>query len=613
MNFKELAKTEMKRRSGLKSRINSSVNILLEKYHEEKLSFALFEREQTRLLKYLDSLDDLNTEISDVCDEKGLDSDDEACLSDIHNEQEYFSSVQEHLSNLSSSLAPQTSIQTDSSNSGSHDALVNAIEKLRSIPSKPHLPCPRFNGSDSDRLSFKDFFTQFNNSIDDSLSGSIKLTYLRNYLTGYAYQIISHLSISDEYYSVAVSLLKSEFLDEEYIVDEYFKKIINSSPKFDSDFEGLRQFLNESRASLYELKSHNVNLMEEETSGNKLISHIIFDKLPNIFKRELVHKVNSNYPSINQLFDNYQDIIKTLARTTNRRDSNKSNDAFKPNLKPKSFNTPSYRPQRSFSSKPYAAPEKQPASSAKSKPMPATLENFHTQTAKTAPFKSFCKFCNLEGHSMMHCTRVATHEARIEKCRDLNLCELCTSSKHSKQSCFGIQGKLSWECRICRRKSHVSALCPDYKPNSFNASPSHTNICINSGLQSQDFILPVMSVLAKRGRHQFKFNCLIDTGSQRSYVAPRVIQSLNIDTSNYNTVLYDVSTFLGERKKELTQLVLDVDLPGKSIAMPILVDSDFNLEFKVNAFGHAISNLKNLGFQLAADFDANSDLIKVDG
>ena len=52
--------------------------------------------------------------------------------------------------------------------------------------------------------------------------------------------------------------------------------------------------------------------MEEDTAGCKQLSHIVFSKLPTSAKRELVHKVDDNYPFLNHIFDNYREIIKTL-------------------------------------------------------------------------------------------------------------------------------------------------------------------------------------------------------------------------------------------------------------------------------------------------------------
>ena len=121
---------------------------------------------------------------------------------------------------------------------------------------------------------------QFSNCVDacGKLSDANKLTYLRSYVTGYAFNVISHLSISDDNYTVALKLLKDEFLDIPFIIDESFKTLIASSPKFDPDFAGARSYINECRALVYELKQYQVDLLDVNTSGCNLLSHIIFFK-----------------------------------------------------------------------------------------------------------------------------------------------------------------------------------------------------------------------------------------------------------------------------------------------------------------------------------------------
>ena len=56
-------------------------------------------------------------------------------------------------------------------------------------------------------------------------------------------------------------------------------------------------YVNECRAIIHDLKQYDIDLMEEDTAGCKLLSHIIFSKLPTSVKRELVHKVDNNDPS----------------------------------------------------------------------------------------------------------------------------------------------------------------------------------------------------------------------------------------------------------------------------------------------------------------------------
>ena len=325
MAFKKQTKEQNKSRAGYKSRITFAIDDLDAKLSSKVLTEGLFEREQSKILKWLDKIEEINTQISDICDKGDIDIDNEARQADMRNEQVYCSQIQSRLSIISANFAtPQIPVSLPQPASN-QDALVSAIAKLQSNPVKPKLQCSQFSGKEADKLEFKNFLIQFQNCVDagGNLPGSAKLTYLWSYLTGYAYKIISHLSITDDNYDTAIDLLKDEFLDTEFIADEYFRQIIKASPKYDQSFENVRQYLNETRAALHELKSYNIDLLEENTSGNKLISHIIFDKLPNVIKRELVHKVDSNFPTVNQLFDNYNDILKTLIRTSYKREFDK--------------------------------------------------------------------------------------------------------------------------------------------------------------------------------------------------------------------------------------------------------------------------------------------------
>ena len=66
------------------------------------------------------------------------------------------------------------------------------------------------------------------------------LAYLCSCLSDYALQIISHLTVTDGNYDVAVNLLNDDFLIEEFIIDETFKQILNESPKYNPKFNGVK-------------------------------------------------------------------------------------------------------------------------------------------------------------------------------------------------------------------------------------------------------------------------------------------------------------------------------------------------------------------------------------
>ena len=66
---------------------------------------------------------------------------------------------------------------------------------------------------------------------------------------------MSHLSIEDENFEVAIDLLKKEFLDIRFIIDKIFKQLLGSSPIYDPEFVNIKSFLSEIKADLCELKT----------------------------------------------------------------------------------------------------------------------------------------------------------------------------------------------------------------------------------------------------------------------------------------------------------------------------------------------------------------------
>ena len=112
-------------------------------------------------------------------------------------------------------------------------------------------------------------------------SDEVKLTLLKNYLSDYALQLKSHLTWENYNNSVTIDLLKREFLNENLIINAIFNQVHSYKPKYDPEYFNISQFLAEIRIDLAELKgSYDLKHFEEPNGGNKLMSHLIFEKLP---------------------------------------------------------------------------------------------------------------------------------------------------------------------------------------------------------------------------------------------------------------------------------------------------------------------------------------------
>ena len=194
----------------------------------------------------------------------------------------------------------------------------------------------------------------------------MKFTYLRSYLRGYASKVIQHLLINDENYSVAIELLESEFLDRRFLVDEFFRKLLDSQPKFDNEFLGTKLFINEIRCILSDLKTHKFDLLCHPAS-KAFISHLVFRKLPVSFKQELVRKLGDNFPEIDAIFENYAEIVRTLT------------------LRPRPLSKPKFD-------------EKQIAS----KPI---LNNSLLNAENKNFIRRSCEFCQSEDYLMVNCKK----------------------------------------------------------------------------------------------------------------------------------------------------------------------------------------------------------------
>ena len=60
------------------------------------------------------------------------------------------------------------------------------------------------------------------------------------------------------------------------------------------------------------MQKYDVDLIGDK-SANRLIRHRIFEKLSCSFQQELVRNLDDYYPNIEQIFDKYVDVIRTIS------------------------------------------------------------------------------------------------------------------------------------------------------------------------------------------------------------------------------------------------------------------------------------------------------------
>ena len=496
--------------------------------------------------------------------------------------------------------------QPSESKGVSAEKVLDMISKFNSDGKPPKLDCGNFNGTEKDKFAFNTFLNQFNNVIGSrkNLSKSAKQTYLYGYLRDYALKVVKHLPISDDNYDLALQMLKNEFLDVPYITDETFKNILNSAPtpEFDPEYLSVKVYLNEVKAYLYDLKAHQVDLLGD-TAGNKFASHVIFNKLPVSIKRELVRKVGSSYPTLNEIFDNYNDVIKILLKTGPAKKSfskpmNKSNVNDRQSSKAMvSSNKPPYKLNA----------EKGPSVRPKEKP---TMQNF-SSINKSDYYK--CKLCSTGGHSIGGCPTFTSCNARIDRLKELGLCFRCAGSGHTEVQCYGKQNKLRFECRSCKRRDHITPLCPyaDAAP----VTRTSVNLCFAQRSFDGSNMLPTITLTLRNGPYKRKVRCMIDSGSQRSYISEHSAKDLCCNINDMFNMECEVGTYIGQDIVPFKQMSTGIYVNGMFVHVPLLIDAKLDIGFEVPGLNLVINKLKrhNIKFLDHSFYsDANHDFLQVD-
>ena len=469
------AKTLKRERAVIKRKIT----IALEKFESSETANAVKSSSRDSILSHLKGIERLDNQINAVfCDDDSEDLSNEL-LMEIDSQTAYSLDVSSRVKDFSP--APTNSNQGHIS----HDI------KL------PNLSCNIFSGEGVGNLEFFDFITQFKNVIGyrTNVSNSSKLIYLRSYLRGYASKVIQHLQNNDSNYDVAVNILESEFLNKDGLTDDLFKKLLGAKPKTDSSFLETKMYITEIRCILSDLTNYNCDLVGNDSSL-KLVSHVVFSRLPFAFRQELARKLSNNYPSVTQIFDNYVDVIRTITMKTST--ASKIEDIPVPSTSSESTTIPQNK--CSLSNK---------------------TEMFTTVQSSSKFGNKVCRLCTNRNHSMTKCTKYPTYNDRIARCQEISLCTLCSSLNHKTDKC---NANLCFGCNICKDKLHITALCPRFGEVSHSQM---VNSFINSSNYSPDFILPTYIIKIHNGSTVTNVRCLVNAHisllvSSRKLVYPAI-------------------------------------------------------------------------------------------
>jgi len=124
------------------------------------------------------------------------------------------------------------------------------------------------------------------------------------------------------------------------------------------------------------------------------------------------------------------------------------------------------------------------------------------------------------------------------------------------------------------------------------------------------FLLPIVNLRVGVGRNMTNVRCLLDTGSQRSYLSQHVMDKLNVKLENKMDMM--VNTFIDSNSRQFFETSVAVKLKDRPnpVIIPFLINNEFDLSFTIEGLKEAHENISR-SYLLQEKY--NSDYVQIEG
>lgn len=173
--------------------------------------------QKKNLLQYL-------TEIEICVNKLQLQSSSEEDWVDIEKESlKYSLRFRRQLEDLKLKFLPATNASLKSSSPGPSE-MDRSPSSFVIKPSQIQITSPTFSGQEmhTDRMSFQNFLSRFENCVASMANDTERLNFLRCSLSGKTLLLINYLDISNKNYRMTLNILKDEYLEKDEIISNIF-------------------------------------------------------------------------------------------------------------------------------------------------------------------------------------------------------------------------------------------------------------------------------------------------------------------------------------------------------------------------------------------------------
>lgn len=507
--------TLFRKRASVKAKLTIFSNFLVQletKYADRKITDE-FEVEQLesrleRFVSILDEFEDIQSQIEELCDENGLDTqlnERESFDSKYHNL--YSRAKTLHKQNLTKNVDGAVSICSGSLNN------INLSSNLNHLKLPP-IHIPTFNGEYDKWIEFRDTFNSLIH-LNDSLPPIHKFHYLRAFIGQRVAEIIASLEFSTDNYDVAWDLICSRFNNDKSLVQNHVKALFNLDKIQKESASSLRKLSDDLSKHLRALHSLN----QPTNHWDTLVIYLVTSKLDDVTLRywetERALLPNADLEAMKLFLKKRSDLLETLESSKH---VSASSDSFK--------KTYANRMQLN--------------------------KDRHKQQNESRSFlntNTVCSFCK-ENHYIQDCSKFVqlTVKERNDQAIKRRLCFNCLRSNHSIKQC------VASSCRICKGRHHtllhiekepiptssnlnpvsmgVDLVCEN---NRIDCTENNVNLTTNLLAQcNQVFLSTVLVQVFDRNNHPVTLRALLDAGSQSSFVTLNVLNKLGISCEPVN-------------------------------------------------------------------------------
>lgn len=362
----------------------------------------------------------------------------------------------------------------------------------------PKLELQRFNGN---KLDWLPFWEQFNQAIheNDALSSVEKFLYLRTALTGKAAASISGIQATEQNYTYVVKLLKERFGKQDVLIQEHLTQLLNlPHVKTLSDVVTLRRLDDHIHKNIAGLKTLGV----KSDSYGAMLCAALFRVLPADWAVEF-HKLNARGEQNVVPDDSTLDAILRSLRTE---------------LESR---------EKVYDGSAQAQPQTPREHGGKNRPSDRNVGkgSAASLTIGSKPSNERCALCSSSSHDTSQCNAKIPLEEKKKKLRTEGRCYRCAKRGHIARECRN----RSLRCSKCSRR-HITPLCDPRAPfpDGETATEVHSTASLSSS--SKDTVLLQTAQVWVDGPYRKRLaRCLLDGGSQRSFVTEHISRELKLE------------------------------------------------------------------------------------